>query len=333
MMGSMGGGIFGFGQRSSESNKNPEGEGRNFGKWDGSASFVHASLGKYPNRMRVIHSLVGLLCCLFLLLACQEDYQGSAPFPQIQDTTFLEVDNWYFLGQDPIELGSALAFPFSYQIFEEEFDGYLLSTPTRIYQLSAGQDLSQRRLLLDTESQPGDTLNKRSPLQYHLLIDKQRSNSGNSEVFFILRRSRIGIKTQRERSLWVISPQEGILAVAKYDIDPLVGQVTMDMLGDYAYFRGEELIDLIKYYDNHVTWLIDREREIIYEFHKLRSTLKSRNFKQGEDLFEYRFNQTSTQDWVDFRLKLEGDQIRLTAGDSCFFFSEQLELIRSSTCQ
>ncbi|MEM7656472.1 MAG: hypothetical protein AAF399_10120 [Bacteroidota bacterium] len=282
--------------------------------------------------MRVIHSLVGLMLCFFLLLACQEDYQETAPFPQIQDTTFLEVDNWYYLGQDPLEVGNALAFPFAYEIFEEEFEGYLLSTPTRVYQIASGQDLDQRITLLDTESQPGDTLSKRSSLQYHLLIDKQRSTSGNSDVYFILRRSRIGIKTQRERSLWVISPEEGILAVAKYDIDPLVGQVTMDMLGDYAYFRGEELIDLIKYYDNHITWLIDREREIIYEFHKLRATLKSRNFKQGEDLFEYQFNQTRTQDWVDFRLKLERDQVRLTAGDSCFFFTDQLELIRSGIC-
>jgi hypothetical protein len=282
--------------------------------------------------MRLISVPLILLLVWLLPTGCQEEFQDSPPFTGVQDSVFLDIDNWYYLGQDPVEMDGALLFPFSYQIFDSKFDGYLFSSSTRIYVLERGKSLRDRSVFLDQSAVPGDTLAKLSSLQYQVLIDKQRSTDGSSEMFYIMRRSRIGMKTQRERSLWVVSPTEGIVSVAKYDIDPMIGQVTMDMLGDYTYFREPELVRRIKYYDNHLTWMIDREREIIYEFHKLRSTLKSRNFGQGEDLYEYRFKQTKTQDWVDFSLFLDRDQIRLKAGDSCFFFSQELELIRSGLC-
>ena len=274
-----------------------------------------------------------ILLGLSILTGCEEDFSADPPFGGVTDTTYLDDDNWYYIGPEPqlAESGAPL-FPFSYRIFSASFEGFLATTSNRIYQLEENADLERRVILLDQEKNTGDTLFKYSDFHYFLVIDKRPAPQLDEPVWYILRRSRIGMKTQRERSLWVISPSHGILAVANYDIDPLDGQVTLDMVGEPEYFTDPELIRRIKYYDNNHTWRIDRDKGIIYEFDKLRAVLKSRNFREGEDLFSYQFGRTNTRELIDFRIDLEKDLIKLVAGDSCFYFTEELELLRSGSC-
>ncbi|RMG70812.1 MAG: hypothetical protein D6722_08070 [Bacteroidetes bacterium] len=273
------------------------------------------------------------LCGLLAVVGCEEDFVADPPFGGLTDTTYLDEDNWYYIGAQPqvSERGVSL-FPFSYRMFSSSFEGFLATTPTRVYQIEENADLTRRVLLLDSEKAPGDTLFKYSDFHYFLVIDKRPSPQVNGPVWYILRRSRIGMKTQRERSLWVMSPDHGILAVANFDIDMLSGQVTLDMVGEPEYFTDPDLIRRIKYYDNNHTWRIDRDKGVIYEFDKLRSVIKSRNFREGEDLYSYRFAHTNTRDLTDFRIELGQDMVKLVAGDSCFYFTEELELLRSGNC-
>lgn len=278
-------------------------------------------------------TVIFLLFWLLVSTGCEEDFSATPPFGGLVDTTYLDDDNWYYIGAEPaLSESDAPLFPFSYRIFSASFEGFLATTSTRIYQLEENADLQRRVILLDTEKNTGDTLFKYSDFHYFLVIDKRPAPRLDEPVWYILRRSRIGMKTQRERSLWVIAPRHGILAVANYDIDPLDGQVTLDMVGEPDYFTDPELIRRIKYYDNNHTWRIDRDRGIIYEFDKLRATLKSRNFREGEDLYEYRFGRTNTRELIDFRIDLEQNLIKLVAGDSCFYFTDELELLRSGNC-
>ncbi|GAB4418168.1 MAG: hypothetical protein OHK0039_29350 [Bacteroidia bacterium] len=276
-----------------------------------------------------------LLAALSVLLGggCKEAYRPEPPFEMAGDTVFFDTENWYVVGDQPYTSGDVPIFPFAYRIFNASFEGFLASTGSRIYQFERENQLDQRVLLLDLNKQPGDTLFKYSDFHYYLVLDRRPAPEIGDEVWYILRRLRIGTKPQRERAVWAISPKKGILAVANYDIDSFDGQVTLDMVGQPEYFTDPELVRLIKYYDNNLTWCIDRERSVIYEFDKIRSQLKSRNYKQGENLYEYQFNQTNTRELIDFRIELERDAVKLVAGDSCFYFTQQLELMRSGACK
>ncbi|MEM7367374.1 MAG: hypothetical protein AAF587_02165 [Bacteroidota bacterium] len=287
--------------------------------------------------MNTIFTFCRTYCLLFLAIGmlcmgCGEEFLETPPFPEVQDTVRLDLDNWYHVTQQPREIDGFLAFPFSYLIFDKPFEGYLVNSATRIYMLDPGGDMEERITLLDTDLVPGDTLHKFTEFNYHLVIDRKADPNGDGEIFYILRRSRIRMKTHRERSIWAISPQRGILSIANYDIDPLLGQVTLDMLGESSYFRDPKLIDIIKYYDHNRVYMVDRERNVIYEFDKILGTLKSRNYEQREDLFEYRFNRTNTKELIDFRIRIDKHNIKLIAEDSCFYFSEELDLLRSGLC-
>lgn len=269
---------------------------------------------------------------MICLGSCGEDFLETAPFQDVTDTVQLDLDNWYHISQQPREMNGILAFPFSYFIFDKQFEGYLVNSATKVYVLDPGGNMDSRVALLDTDLLPGDTLHKFTEFNYHLVIDRQADPTGEEEVFYILRRSRIKIRAHRERSIWVISPDRGILAVANYDIDPLLGQVSLDMLGESSYFRDPGLVDLIKYYDHNRVWMVDRERNVIYEFDKLLGSLKSRNYEKKEDLYEYRFNRANTKELIDFRIRIDKHAIQLIAEDSCFYFSEELDLLKSSLC-
>ena len=236
------------------------------------------------------------------------------------------------LTRNPIRKRAFRLTRFPYQVFETAFDGFLVNGTSKIYSFGIDETIEQKAVFLDKEKVPGDTLHKFSPFRYHLLIDVKRDEKTQDEVYYVLRRSKIGVRRFRERSLWVISPSKGILGVANYDIGYTDGQVTLDMIGDPDYFRDPQLIRKIKYYDNDITWLVDRDRHIIYEFDKNKAVLKSRDFKAGEDLYEYQFNKANTRELIDFRIKLENSSIKLIAGDSCFFFTESLELQKSASC-
>ncbi len=282
------------------------------------------------NLMRAACGCFGLL--LLLCGGCQENFQASPPFPAVAgDTVQLDVDSWYYVDQLPGTAGDVPLYPFTYQIFEDYFDGFLLHTPERIYILEQQSDFSQRKVLLDLRAEPGDTIFKYSNFQYRLLIN--RIEEAGDPVFYVLRRSKIGVKRLRERALWVMSPTRGILAVANYDIHYADGEVTLDMMGDPDYFSDPDLIDKIKFYDNDVAYMVDRDRHIIYLFDKFKGVLKSKDFNADEDLYEYRFDQANTRNLIDFRISLENGTVQLIAGDSCYFFSQTLELLRSSSCR
>lgn len=269
---------------------------------------------------------------LWLSSGCGESFTETPPFPLVNDTVFLDVDAWYYIGKEPSQMEGVLAYPFSYQIFETVFDGFLLNAENRVYAVGIDEKLDERVLLLDTRMAAGDTLYKNSAFRYNLIIDVKRDEKTGEEVYYILRRSKIGVRRIRERSIWVISPSHGILAVADFSIGYTDGQVTLNMVGDPDYFRDPQLIRKIKYYDNDITWLVDQDRHIIYEFDKNKAVLKSRDFQAGEDLYEYKFNKINTRELIDFRIKLENNSVKLIAGDSCFYFSDLLELQRSASC-
>ncbi|MEO1448063.1 MAG: hypothetical protein AAFV07_00960 [Bacteroidota bacterium] len=269
---------------------------------------------------------------LFLFSACEEAFLETTPFTAVSDTVYMDTDNWFFVDPQPAQQEGVAIFSFSYQIFGRRYDGFLASSDQRIYVFNADETLDQRKVMLDNALLPGDTVHKSSNFRYHLLLDKRRDPKDGGEVHYILRRSRIGMKSTRERSLWVISPSRGILAVANYDIGSTDGQVTLDMVGDPQYFRDPDLIPQIKLYDYDATWLVDGERNVIYEFNKTQGLLKSRNYQKAEDLYSYRFRGSNTQDWVDFRIQQESSLIKLIADDSCYYFTEELELQRSTVC-
>lgn len=280
-------------------------------------------------------SLTTILCvwgALFLLPACEEAFRDTLPFSAVSDTVYMDTDNWFFVDPQPAQQEGVSIYPFAYQIFGRSYNGFLASSDQRVYVFEMDETLESRKIMLDKGLLPGDTVYKSSNFRYHLLLDKRRDPQDGSEIHYILRRSRIGMKSTRERSLWVISPTKGILAVANYDIGSTDGQVTLDMVGDPQYFRDPELIPQIKLYDYDATWLVDGERDIIYEFNKTEGLLKSRNYQRAEDLFSYRFRGSNTRDWVDFRIQQENNLIKLIADDSCYYFTEELELQRSTIC-
>ncbi|MCB0852590.1 MAG: hypothetical protein KDD63_10220, partial [Bacteroidetes bacterium] len=275
---------------------------------------------------------ISFICLLIWLQGCGEDYINEPPFEVKKDTVFLDVDDWYYFSQQPNKMGGLSVYPFSYQIFETAFDGFLVNAESKIYSIGIDETLDNKAVFLDVNKMPGDTLHKFSAFRYHLLIDVKRDEKTQGTIYYVLRRSKIGVKRLRERSIWVISPEMGILGVANYNIGYTDGQVTLDIIGDPDYFKEPELIRKIKYYDHDVTWLVDRDRHIIYEFNKHKALLSSRDFKAQEDLYEYKFDKANTLGLIDFRIKMENNMIKLVAGDSCFFFTESLELQRSASC-
>lgn len=269
---------------------------------------------------------------MLLSWGCGESFSEQAPFSQVDDTVRLDYNNWYFLGSRPQKIGEAHVFPFSYRLLGSSFDGFLAYNPPRVYILAAGEDLSQRALLFDPRLQPGDTIHKYSQFQYHLLLDRRVAASGE-EVFYLLRRSRIGIKNFRERSIWAVSMEKGLLAAAAFSIGTNDGAVSFEsIIGESAYFRDPELIRRIQYYDYDVSSFVDRDRNLIYGFDKFKGTLKSRDYKAAADLYEYAFDKNFTRELTDFRIQLRNGQLELQAGDSCFYFTPELELQRSGRC-
>ncbi|MEM6347372.1 MAG: hypothetical protein AAF927_26010 [Bacteroidota bacterium] len=272
------------------------------------------------------------LLCLFGLVACEEEYSQEPPFPQVQDTIFLDLENWFYFNPNPIVEKEIAYFPFAYRIFDARFEGFLVNQEQAIYTVDREKNLGAKQLFLDNLSQPGDTISHFERFQYSLLIEREPDQG--EDLFYILRRSRLGIERFRERAIWLVSPSKGIVGAANFDIGTSDGQVEMDIIGRSEPFRNPELIKTLKYYDYDATWLVDPDRRVIYEFDKFKGLLTSRDYQKREDLYQYAFNPVSTKHLVNFQLKQDNQSrtILLEAGDSCFYFTESLNLQRSGLC-
>ncbi|MEM8728267.1 MAG: hypothetical protein AAGE99_06210, partial [Chlamydiota bacterium] len=270
--------------------------------------------------------------CLFSLNACEESYLEEPPFSQVQDTIFLDLENWFYFNPTPIIEEGIPYYPFSYRIFDARFNGFLLKTSERIFQVDREKNLNRKTVFLDMEAQTGDTIFVFSGIRYKLLIDKKEDEV--EPLYYVLRRSRTGVKDIRERTLWLISPQRGIIAAANYDISFSDGRLEMDLIGDFEHLQSDDLVRQVKYYDYDETYVVDADRRIIYKFNKYTGLLNSRDFNKREDLYDYQFNKNNTRHLVDFRILQDNQkrEIMLEAGDSCFYFTESLKLLRSGNC-
>ncbi|MEL7531810.1 MAG: hypothetical protein AAFN10_10905 [Bacteroidota bacterium] len=270
--------------------------------------------------------------CLFGLVACEEKYSQEPPFAQVQDTIFLDLENWFYFNPNPIVEKEIAFFPFAYRIFDARFEGFLVNQEQAIYTVDREKNLGAKQMFLDILSQPGDTISHFERFQYSLLIEREPDQ--DEELFYILRRSRLGIERFRERAIWLVSPNRGIVGAANFDIGTSDGQVEMDIIGRSEPFRNPELIKTLKYYDYDATWLVDPDRRVIYEFDKFKGLLTSRDYQKREDLYQYSFNPKTTKHLVNFQLKQDNQSrtILLEAGDSCFYFTESLKLQRSGLC-
>lgn len=272
-----------------------------------------------------------LLICLHQG-GCDESFVNQPPFEQVQDTVFLDANNWYFFSPQAVVKDEVPMFPFSYQIFDLSGNGFLLKGNKQVYFLEYGKTLQEAHTLFDDQAAIGDTLNKFSDRHYHLLIDKKYNEKIDDEIYYVLRRSKKGVRTLEERSVWVISKKMGLLAVNNYEINSKSGVVTLDMVGESNYFRDSDFVRKIKYYDYDRAYHVDRERNIIYTFEKHMARLKSKNFEKGEELYEYRFKSNRMSELVNFRIESEKNTIKLVAGDSCYLFNDMLELEFSGLC-
>lgn len=268
-----------------------------------------------------------------LLAGCEEQFLETPPFATVGDSVKLGANNWFFLEENGIERQGAFLFPFSYNMFNQRFTGYLLHTDRRLYLLEEGNPVDKRELLLDYEASPGDTLYKFASRKHFLLLDRRRDEHTNGEVFYILRRSKISVKSFRERTVWAISPQKGIVAAAEYDIDDGTGMITFDYTGDPSYFEDPAIERSIKLYDYNKAHLALHDRDIRYEFDKQAGVIRSRNYRERRNLNQHKFSPLYTRQLVDFRLSREGGQIRLTAGDSCYYFTPELVLEDARSCE
>lgn len=267
------------------------------------------------------------------LSSCGEDFRSEPPFPQASDTLHLDNRNFFYFNPKPQYIDGTPIFPFSYRLFNARFEGFLLNANPRIYAFEASETPKDRFLLLDREMMPGDTVAKLSSFLYHLLLDRRQDAATGDEIYYLMRRRIIGMQSRRENMIWVISPQQGIIAAADYQIEASLGTVSFNrIVGAPGYFNSQELIQRLKYYDYNTASKVDLERNIIYKFDKLAGTLSSRDFNERRDLDEYRFAPGSTQEWVNFRLELENGSLKLVNEDSCLHFSPQLELLRSGVC-
>ncbi len=269
----------------------------------------------------------------FLMTGCEEDFLSSPPFSMEQDTLYLEGNNFVSLSPEALISEGKPVFPFSYRLFNAQFEGFLLNAGDRVYAYGINENPEQRFLLFDQNLVPGDTIEKFSDFLYHLLLDRRQDDATAGEVYYLLRRRLIGMRSRRESMIWVISPQKGIIAAADYQIDPSTGEVSFaEIAGPPEYFDGQTLIQQLKFFDHTTTMVVDRERNLIYKFDKLNGLITSRDYSERVDLDQYQFRNTSTRSWYDFRLQIEGSTVKLINGDSCFYFTQQLELQRSGLC-
>jgi len=275
-----------------------------------------------------------LSCAAPLLCSCGEEFIADAPFQQAQDSLYLDTENWFYFDQEPEYKDGAPIYPFSYRIFDKRFEGFLLNSPPRIYALEEGEDLDDRYVWLDTNLSSGDTIQKFSAFRYQILLDRRQDDRTQGEIFYILRRTKVGMRSKRENTIWVVSLSKGILAAANYQLDTSTGDVSFDQLvGEPEYFNGAPLIRKLKYVDYHISRVVDYERKLIYKFDKLKGLLTNRDFSERKDLYEFQLPPKTTREWIDFKLELEENMVKLTAGDSCFYFSQQLDLQRSGSCR
>lgn len=286
-------------------------------------------MNKTPN----FHLLLFLPLVIWLTTSCQEDFIASPPFPHAQDTLRLDSRNFFYFNPKPQYSGEIPIYPFAYRLFNTQFEGFLLNGETRIYAFDSEATPDDRFLLLDREMVPGDTIHKFSDFLYHLLLDRRQDGTTSEEVYYLMRQRLIGMRSRRENMIWVISPNRGIIAAADFNIDATIGEVAFErIVGSPSYFSDQELIRLLKYYAYHTARVVDLDRNIIYKFDKLTGVVSSRDFGEARDLDEYQFSPGSTNDWVNFRLELEGGSLKLINEDSCLYFSPQLELNRSGIC-
>ncbi len=264
--------------------------------------------------------------------SCGETFQDLPPFPQGEDTLRLDLDEWINISPVSELLEGQPVYPFSYQIFDERYSGYLARSEKGVYVLGEGEPFEARVPFLSYSLEEGDTLVKFTERKYHLVIDRRVGKQGD-RVFYILRRTRKGISDLEERQVWVISAEFGVLAICKYEIDPLSGQVTLEMTGDPEWFRDPKVISRIKYYDYTRTYYLDRDRSLLYEFNKVAGYLRVRDVKAREELYRFDFQRKSLNELVDFRIESDDRGILLVTGDSCLYFSERLELLRTTPCE
>lgn len=278
--------------------------------------------------------MIVLLLSTLVLLGCGEDFEERPPFSVVQDTVHLDASNWFYFSPEPSTADGAPIFPFAYRVFDNQFEGFLLSAGPRIYVVDQSADLSDRYLLLDTRLSAGDTLHKFSNFRYLLLLDRRQDDLTEGEVFFLLRRTVIGMRSGRETAIWVLSPKEGLVAAAEYEIDPSTGTVTfVQIVGEPSYFEAQSLVYKLKAVDHHTAMVVDRERNLIYKFNKLSGKLLSRNFAESRDLYETTLDPRHTRHLVNFRLQLEDRRVKLVAGDSCYVFTQQLKLNYQGLCR
>ncbi|MEL6653280.1 MAG: hypothetical protein AAFQ87_20990, partial [Bacteroidota bacterium] len=235
---------------------------------------------RQPSRFHLLLALIGI----FALAACEEQYSQEPPFTQVQDTIFLDLENWFYFDPQPIVEKEVAFFPFAYRIFDARFEGFMVHQEDRLFTVDREKDLRQKQTFLDLLSQAGDTISHFERFKYSLLIDREPYQG--EEIYYILRRSRLGIERFRERAIWLVSPTKGIVGAANFDIGTSDGQVEMDIIGKSEPFRSPELIKTLKYYDYDATWLVDPDRRVIYEFDKFKGLLTSRDYQKREDLYQ-----------------------------------------------
>lgn len=277
-----------------------------------------------------------LLCNMSLLLAvlltgCAEEFLATPPFPEAEAKAQLDMNDFVVISREAEMLEGQPVFPFSYQIFDEHFEGYLANTGERLYAIGYDEPFDDRIPFFDFSLQSGDTLHKFTPRKYHILIDRKKGEPGE-DIFFLLRRTRRGISELEERQVWVISSLKGVIAVTRYEIDPFQGNVTLDMIGDSEWFRDKSLTSLLKYHDYTRTVYMDIDRSLLYEFNKVTGLLKCRDVKAREEIHRYQFQKRSMKNLVNFHIDPQDRGVVLVAEDSCFFFNETLNLTRSGLC-
>ncbi len=275
---------------------------------------------------------ITLGCILVLFSGCNEKFIPNPPFSDIHDTINLGLGNWYYIGQDVQEVDGIPAYPFSYQIFNGYFEGYIAQTEEKIYLIANNEDLKDKVLLLDKTMAPGDTMFRFMGFRYHLLLDHVRDQKAEGDIYYLLRRDRLGEKRLQERAVWVVSPTRGILAAADCDVSTSDGKLTLTITGDPDYFSGSGLQEKIRFYFYEQAWYYDRDNELMYEFDKNKATLRSRDVKARQDLNEYQFKKANTRSLTRFELSIYDEEVRLQAGDSCYYFTRELELRRSGLC-
>jgi hypothetical protein len=278
--------------------------------------------------------MLSLIALSLLGGGCGEDFERVPPFSTAQDTVHLDANNWFYFNPTPSSADDVPVYPFSYRIFDNQFTGFLAKAGPRIYVIDQEANLDDRYPLLDTRLDPGDTLHKFTDFRYLLLLDRRQDDLTGEEVFFLLRRTLIGMRSRRESSIWVVSPKAGIVAAADYRIDASTGLVIFDQIvGEPSYFDAQGLVFKLKAIDHHTAMVVDRERNLIYKFDKLSGKLISRNFNERRDLYETQLDSKRTRQLIDFRLQLEDNMVKLVAGDSCLSFTQQLKLTHQGPCQ